>query len=79
MPSCRPLTVLIEMAELLGVSLDTLVYGENAELLSIHSLSQEQKELMFALAEYFAVESAKQKTAEQRWLLITELVRLLNQ
>lgn len=67
------------MAELLGVSLDTLVYGENAELLSIHSLSQEQKELMFALAEYFAVESAKQKTAEQRWFLITELVRLLNQ
>ena len=51
---------LIEMAELLGVSLDTLVYGENAELLSIHSLSQEQKELMFALVEYFAVESAKQ-------------------
>ena len=70
---------LIEMAELLGVSLDTLVYGENAELLSIHSLSQEQKELMFALAEYFAVESAKHKTAEQRWFLITELVRLLNQ
>lgn len=34
---------------------------------------------MFALVEYFAVESAKQKTAEQRWFLITELVRLLNQ
>ena len=29
---------LIEMAELFGISLDTLVYGENAELLSVRSL-----------------------------------------
>ena len=34
---------LIEMAELFGISLDTLIYGENAELLSVRSLSQEQK------------------------------------
>lgn len=70
---------LIEMAELFGVSLDMLVYGENAKLLSIHSLSQEQKEMVSALAEYFSAEHAKRKTAEQRLHLITELVRLLNQ
>ena len=70
---------LIEMAELFGVSLDTLVYGENAELLSIHSLSQEQRVLVVALADYFAAESAKQRTAEQQMYLVTELVRLLSQ
>lgn len=70
---------LIEMAELFGVSLDTLVYGENADLLSVRSLSQEQKGLVSALTEYFGTESAKRKSVEQRWLLITELVRLFNQ
>lgn len=70
---------LIEMAELFGVSLDTLVYGENAGLLSVRSLSQEQKGLVSALTEYFGTESAKRKSVEQRWLLITELVRLFNQ
>lgn len=69
---------LIEMAELFGVSLDTLVYGENAALLSIHSLSQEQRVLVSALVEYFAAESAKQRTAEQQMYLVTELVRLLS-
>lgn len=47
---------LIEMAELFGISLDTLIYGENAELLSVRSLSQEQKGLVSALAEYFGTE-----------------------
>ncbi len=70
---------LIEMAEVFGVSLDALVYGENAELLSVRSLSQEQKSLVSALAEYFGTESAKRKSAEQRWFLIKELVHLLNQ
>ena len=70
---------LIEMAELFGISLDTLVYGENAELLSVHSLSQEQKEMVSALAEYFAAESAKQRNTERQMYLVTELVRLLNQ
>ena len=70
---------LIELAELLGVSLDTLVYGENTELLSVRSLSQEQKGLVSALTEYFCTESARRKSVEPRWYLITELVRLLNQ
>lgn len=70
---------LIEIAELLGVSLETLVFGENAELFSIHSLSQEQKELVTALTQYFSTESAKFKTAEHRLYLVTELVRLLSQ
>lgn len=67
------------MAELFGISLDTLVYGENAELLSVRSLSQEQKGLVSALAEYFGTESTRQKSIELQWFLITELVRLLNQ
>ena len=70
---------LIEMAELFGVSLETLVYGENAELLSVRALTQEQIELVSALAQYFSAESAKSKTAERRLYLVTELVRLLNQ
>lgn len=70
---------LIEMAELFGISLDTLIYGENAELLSVRSLSQEQKGLVSALAEYFGTEPTRQKSIELRWFLITELIRLLNQ
>ena len=70
---------LIEMAELFGVSLETLVYGENAELISIHSLSQEQKELVSSLAQYFSAESSKSKTVDRQLYLVTELVRLLNQ
>ena len=58
---------LIEMAELFGISLDTLVYGENAELLSVRSLSQEQKGLVSALAEYFGTESTRQKSIELQW------------
>ena len=70
---------LIEMAELFGISLDTLIYGENAELLSVRSLSQEQKGLVSALAEYFGTEPTRQKSIELRWFLITELIRLLRQ
>lgn len=70
---------LIKMAELFGTSLDTLVYGENAELLAIHSLSQDQKELVSAIVQYFSTETEKRKTADQRIYLIKELVRLLTQ
>ena len=38
---------LIEMAELFDVSLDTLVYGDRSNLISIRALRPEQKELMF--------------------------------
>ena len=69
---------LIEMAELFGISLDTLIYGENAELLSVRSLSQEQKGLVSALAEYFGTEPTRQKSIELRWFLFTELFHLLN-
>lgn len=70
---------LIKMAELFDTSLDTLVYGENAELLAIHSLSQDQKELVSAIVQYFSTETEKRKTADQRIYLIKELVRLLTQ
>jgi len=38
---------LIEMAELFDVSLDTLVYGDRSNLISIRALRPEQKELIF--------------------------------
>ena len=44
---------LIEMADLLGVSLDTLVYGENADLLSVHTLTQELKKIVTAIVQAF--------------------------
>ena len=44
---------LIEMAELFDVSLDTLVYGERSNLISIRALRPEQKELISELTQVF--------------------------
>lgn len=70
---------LIEMAELFGISIDTLVYGENSEVLAIHSLSEEQKELISTIVQFFSADSTKWKNAELRLRLISEIVRLLTQ
>lgn len=53
---------LIEMAELFDVSLDTLVYGDRSNLISIRALRPEQKELISELTQVF---SARHTTAEQ--------------
>lgn len=44
---------LIEMAELFDVSLDTLVYGDRSNLISIRALRPEQKELISELTQVF--------------------------
>lgn len=44
---------LIEMAELFDVSLDTLVYGDRSNLISIRALRPEQKELISSLRKFF--------------------------
>lgn len=54
---------LIEMAELFDVSLDTLVYGNRSNMISIRALRPEQKELISELTQVF---SARHTTAEQR-------------
>lgn len=56
---------LIEMAELFDVSLDTLVYGNRSNMISIRALRPEQKELISELTQVF---SARHTTAENRGL-----------
>lgn len=68
---------LIEMADLLGVSLDTLVYGENADLLSVHTLTQELKKIVTAIVQAFEDTSLNAKNTDQRLRLVAEVVRLL--
>lgn len=68
---------LIEMADLLGVSLDTLVYGENEDLLSVHTLTQEQKKIVTAIVQAFEDTSLNAKNTDQRLRLVAEVVRLL--
>lgn len=68
---------LIEMAALFGVSLDTLVYGERADLLAVHTLTQEQKEAVSALAYAFAADAPRQPDAEERLRLVARIARLL--
>lgn len=68
---------LIEMADLLGVSLDTLVYGENADLLSVHTLTQEHKKIVTTIVQAFEDTSFNAKNTDQRLRLVAEVVRLL--
>lgn len=67
---------LIEMAELFDVSLDTLVYGNRSNLISIRALRPEQKELISELTQVF---SARHTTAEQRLGLLSKIVSHLSQ
>lgn len=67
---------LIEMAELFDVSLDTLVYGKRSDLVSVHAISLEQKELLSELMQVF---SAKHANAEQKLSLLAKLINQLTQ
>lgn len=67
-------TCLIEMAELFGVSLDTLVFGERADLISVRFLTAEQKELIFEILYTF---SSNQHDSEQRLKLAATITHLL--
>ena len=67
---------LIEMAELFDVSLDTLVYGNRSNMISIRALRPEQKELISELTQVF---SARHTTAEQRLGLLSKIVSHLSQ
>ena len=67
---------LIEMAELFDVSLDTLVYGDRSNLISIRALRPEQKELISELTQVF---SARHTTAEQRLGLLSKIASHLSQ
>lgn len=67
---------LIEMAELFGVSLDTLVYGEKADLISIHALSQEEKKIISEIAQILAAGHNKQPDAKQLLRLFEALIHL---
>ena len=67
---------LIEMAELFDVSLDTLVYGNRSNMISIRVLRPEQKELISELTQVF---SARHTTAEQRLELFSKIVSHLSQ
>ena len=67
---------LIEMAELFDVSLDTLVYGDRSNLISVRALRPEQKELISELTQVF---SARHTTAEQRLELFSKIVSHLSQ
>lgn len=68
---------LIEIAALFGVSLDMLVYGEQADSISLRSLSQEQKEVIYSLVQEFASSAPSRKNSELRLHLIADVVRLL--
>ena len=67
---------LIEMAELFDVLLDTLVYGNRSNMISIRALRPEQKELISELTQVF---SARHTTAEQRLELFSKIVSHLSQ
>ena len=67
---------LIELAELFDVSLDTLVYGDRSNLISVRALRPEQKELISKLTQVF---SARHTTAEQRLGLLSKIVSHLSQ
>lgn len=68
---------LIAMAELFGVSLDTLVYGEQADLISLCALSEEQRSAVYSLVQEFITDSTKCNTLKQRLHLIASITKLL--
>lgn len=69
---------LIEMARVFGVSLDILVYGESANLVSLHSLTQEQKEVIVEIIQMLSVNPKKHGNSEKRLRLISEIVHILS-
>ncbi len=70
---------LIEMAELFGVSIDTLVYGERADLISVHALSQDKKEVVSSIVQALSTDSAQPLDVKQRLHLVSKIALLLGQ
>ena len=68
---------LIEMAEVFGVSIDTLVYGETADLVSVRTLNSAQKALVAEILQVFGSNSSQKSASEQRLRLVRNLVNLL--
>jgi transcriptional regulator with XRE-family HTH domain len=68
---------LIEMAEVFGVSIDTLVYGETADLVSVRTLNPAQKALVAEILQVFGSNSPQKSASEQRLRLVGNLVNLL--
>lgn len=68
---------LIEMAEVFGVSIDTLVYGETADLVSIRTLNPAQKAVVAEIPQVFGSNSPQKSASEQRLRLVRNLVNLL--
>ena len=68
---------LIEMAEVFGVSIDTLVYGETADLVSIRALNPAQKDVVAEILQVFGSNSPQKLASEQRLRLVGNLVNLL--
>lgn len=52
-----PVDSLILLSELWGITIDELIYGENVEVLSVKSLSPEQRRLVSQLIQNFAAKS----------------------
>lgn len=69
---CR--LALIEMAEVFGVSIDTLVYGETADLVSVRTLNPAQKALVAEILQVFGSNSSQKSASEQRLRLVGNLV-----
>lgn len=67
---------LIAMADLFDVSIDTLVYGDNAELLSVKALTGEQRALITALIQELSLRG-HMHNAEVRLKLAVKLLELL--
>ncbi len=62
------------MAELFGVSVDELIYGQDAEFLSIKHLSQNQKDAIAELLHCYLVNSSK----DLRALTLVKIIHSLN-
>jgi len=68
---------LITMADLFGVSVDTLINGDNAELLSIHALNQEQKEVLTSIIQELSIRSDSSSHTNLRLELAAKIVTFL--
>ena len=65
------------MAEVFGISIDTLFYGETADLLSIRTLNPTQKAVVAEILQVFGSNSPQKLASEQRLRLVGNLVNLL--
>lgn len=68
---------LIAMADLFDVSLDTLVYGESAEQISVRALNREQREVITAIVQELSSTAEKNRDSARRLGLAAKLIELL--